>query len=40
MLDEQDLENWRGDIDDTLYVLQEEIQKLEARIALLEKKQD
>ena len=39
MLDEQDLDNWRGDIDDMLYVLQDQIKKLEARVALLEKKQ-
>lgn len=40
MLDEQDLDNWRGDIDDMLFVLQDQIKKLEARVAILEKKQE
>jgi len=39
MIDEQDLDNWRGDVDNSLYILQEEIKKLEARLKLLEKKQ-
>jgi hypothetical protein len=38
MIDEQDLDNWRGDVDDSLYLLQEEIKNLETRITLLEKK--
>jgi hypothetical protein len=39
MIDEQDLDNWRGDVDNSLYILQEEIKKLDARLKLLEKKQ-
>ncbi len=38
MIDEQDLNNWRGDIEDMVRILQEEIKKLEVRLGLLEKK--
>ena len=38
MIDEQDLDNWRGEVDDSLYILREEIKNLKARLALLEKK--
>jgi hypothetical protein len=40
MIDEQDLDNWRGDVDDLLFLLQEEIKKLDERVALLEKKHE
>jgi hypothetical protein len=37
MIDEQDFNNWRGEVDDSLYLLEEEIKKLDARLKLLEK---
>ena len=37
MIDEQDLDNWRGDVDDTLFILQDKIKKLEDRLTVLEK---
>ena len=37
MIDEQDLYNWRGDVDDTLFILQDKIKKLEDRLTVLEK---
>jgi len=38
MIDEQDFNNWRGEIEDSLYILRMEVKKLEARLKLLEKK--
>jgi hypothetical protein len=38
MIDEQDFNNWRGEIEDSLYMIRIEINKLEARLKLLEKK--
>jgi hypothetical protein len=36
MVDEQDFDNWRGDVENSLYILKEEIKKLDARLKLLE----
>ena len=38
MVEEQDFNNWRGEIESSLYILQVEVNKLEARLKLLEKK--
>jgi hypothetical protein len=37
VIDEQDFNNWRGEIDDSIHLLQEDIKKLAARLELLEK---
>ena len=37
MVDEQDFNNWRGEMEDALYILQIEVKKLDARLKLVEK---
>jgi hypothetical protein len=39
MIDDQDYNNWRYDVDDTLHILREKIINLEKKVKLLEEKQ-
>jgi hypothetical protein len=39
MIDDQDYNNWRYDVDDTLHFLREKILNLEKKVKLLEEKQ-
>jgi hypothetical protein len=39
MIDDQDYNNWRFDVDDTLHILREKILNLEKKVKLLEEKQ-
>lgn len=36
MIDDQDYNNWRYEVDDTLHILQEKIFNLEKKVKLLE----
>lgn len=37
MIDEQDFNNWRGEIDDALHMVREDMKKLALRLEQLEK---
>lgn len=39
MIDDQDYNNWRYEVDDTLHILREKIHNLEKKVKLLEEKQ-
>jgi hypothetical protein len=39
MIDDQDYNNWRYDVDDALRILREKILNLEKKVKLLEEKQ-